>query len=122
MHALVVILALLAVPITAEAQPAGRVRTVGLLGTPTDGYRAFREGLRELGWSEGTTVRFEQRFSADYRELSRMAKELVRTPVDVIYAGNAPSVRAAMNATRAIPIVPVESENPRDRVALYFSS
>ena len=90
-HALVVILALLAVPITAEAQPAGRVRTIGLLGTSPDGYRAFREGLRELGWSEGATVRFEQRFSADYRELSRMATELVRAPVDVIYAGNAPS-------------------------------
>jgi ABC-type uncharacterized transport system substrate-binding protein len=109
-HALVVILALLAVPITAEAQPAGRVRTVGLLGTSPDGYRAFREGLREFGWSEGTTVRFEQRFSADYRELSRMATELVRAPVDVIYAGNAPSVRAAMNATRAIPIVMISGD------------
>ncbi len=109
-HALVGVLALLAVPITAEAQPAGRVRTIGLLGTSPDGYRAFREGLRELGWSEGATVRFEQRFSADYRELSRMATELVRAPVDVIYAGNAPSVRAAMNATRAIPIVMVSGD------------
>jgi ABC-type uncharacterized transport system substrate-binding protein len=107
---LVVTLAFLAVPLTTEAQPAGRVRTVGLLGTSPDRYRAFREGLREFGWSEGTTVRFEERFSADYRELSRMATELVRAPVDVIYAGNAPSVRAAMNATRAIPIVMVSGD------------
>jgi putative ABC transport system substrate-binding protein len=108
--ALVVTLAFLTLPLAAEAQPAGAVRTIGLLGTSKDGYPAFKEGLRELGWVEGNTVRFEGRLSADYRELPRLATELVRVPVDVIFAGNAPSVRAAMNATRAIPIVMVSGD------------
>ena len=108
--ALVVTLALLAVPLITEAQPAGGLRTIGLLGSSTDGYRAFKEGLRGVGWIEGTTVRFEGRFSTDDRELFRLATELVRPPVDVIFAGNAPSVRAAMNATRTIPIVMVSGD------------
>lgn len=109
-RALVGTLALLAVPLTAKAQPEGRVRTVGVLGTIPDGYRAFKEGLRELGWTEGTTVRFAERISPDYRDLARMAAELVRAPVNVIFAGNAPSVRAAMDATRAVPIVMISGD------------
>ena len=102
--------AVLAAPLGVEAQPAGAVRAIGLLGTSTDRYRVFKEGLRDLGWVEGHTVRFEERLTTDYRELPRLAKELVRVPVDAIFAGNAPSVRAAMNATRAIPIVMVSGD------------
>jgi hypothetical protein len=79
--ALVVFLTLLAVSLVAEAQPGGTVRTIGLLGS-----QPFEEGLRELGWVERNTVRFERRASRDYRDLARLATELVRVPVDVIYA------------------------------------
>ena len=104
-------LALVAAPLGVEAQPAGTVRAIGLLGTGwPDRYRAFKGGIRDLGWVEGQTIRFEERFGADYRELPRLATELVRVPVDVIFAGNAPAVRAAMNATRAIPIVMVSGD------------
>lgn len=72
--------------------------------------QTVKEGLREIGWVEGATVKLTERFSSDYRELSRLATELVRARVDVIFAGNAPSVRAAMNATRAIPIVMVSGD------------
>lgn len=71
-------LAFLALPLAAEPQPAGAVRTIGVLGTSKDGYPAFKERLRELGWVDGNTVRFEGRLSADYRELPRLAAELVR--------------------------------------------
>ncbi len=100
-------LGFLVAPLGAEAQP---VRAIGVLGSSGDGYRSFKEGLRELGWVDGHSVRFETRFSSDYPELTRLAAELVRTPVDVIFAGNAPSVRAAMKATRAIPIVMVSGD------------
>ena len=105
----VLTLAFLAVPLAAEAQ-SGTVRTIGLLGVRPEAHRAFEEGLRELGWVEGNTVRFERRVSADYRELSRLATELVRVPVDVIFAANAPSARAAMKATPTIPIVMVSGD------------
>lgn len=107
-RALFVAVGLLAMPFAAGAQSAAAVRTVGLLGTSIVG--ALKEGLRELGWVEGSTVRFEARFSTDYRELPRLAAELVRARVDVIFASNAPATRAAMNATRTIPIVTVSGD------------
>src|SRR5687768_8054170 len=100
----------LTAPLAAGAQQVGGPRVIGLLATARDAYHAFKETLRAIGWIEGPTVRFESRFSNDYGELSRLATELVRVPVDVIFAGNAPSVRAAMNATRAIPIVMVSGD------------
>jgi hypothetical protein len=42
--------------------------------------------------------------------LGRFAAELSRVPVDVISAGNAPSTRAAMLATRVIPIITVSAD------------
>jgi ABC-type uncharacterized transport system substrate-binding protein len=39
-----------------------------------------------------------------------MPAELIRIPVDVIIAGNAASTRAAMEATRGIPIITVSAD------------
>jgi len=77
---------LLIAPPAAEAQPAATIRTVGILGSRPERSRPFEEALRERGWVEGKTVRFERRVSIDYRELPRLAKELVQVPVDVILA------------------------------------
>jgi len=68
---------------------------------------AFRHGLRELGYVEGKTIIIEER-SADekYDRLPSLAAELVRLKVDVIVAdGGTPTIMAAKNATRTIPIV-----------------
>jgi len=104
----VTVLALVAVSLAAEAQPAGPVRTIGIIGhtqaTP------FEEGLRDLGWVEGKNVRFERRATTDIRKLAQFAAELVRMRVDVIFAGNAPATRAAVEATRAIPIITVSTD------------
>jgi len=48
--------------------------------------------------------------STDDETLARFAVELSRVPVDVIFAGNAPSTRAAMQATRVIPIITVSAD------------
>ena len=77
---------LLIAPPAAEAQPAATIRTVGILESQPERSRPFEEALRERGWVEGKTVRFERRVSIDYRELPRLAKELVQVPVDVILA------------------------------------
>jgi len=107
---LAVVLSLILAPLAAEAQPAGPVRTIGIMVGRPEASRAFEEGLRELGWVEGKTVRFERRVGTDYQKLSRFAAELTRIPVDVIYAGNSPSTRAAMEATRTVPIITMSAD------------
>jgi hypothetical protein len=77
----------LAAPLGAEAQQAGTLRRIGILTSRPERSRPLVEGLRELGWVEGKTARFERRFTIDYQELSGLARELIRLPVDVIFTG-----------------------------------
>ena len=105
---LVTVLALVAASLAAEAQPPEPMRTIGTIAHVR--ARSFEEGLRELGWVEGKNVRFERRMSTDNQKLSHFAAQLIRIPVDVIFAGNAASTRAAMEATRAIPIITVSAD------------
>jgi putative tryptophan/tyrosine transport system substrate-binding protein len=73
----------------------------------------FRQGLRELGYIEGKNVQLEIRWAEGKLErLSTLANELVRLNVDVIVAVNSPSVVAARQATRTIPIVMPLSSDP----------
>ena len=104
------VLGLLAGPLPAEAQKAGKVYRIGWLGSrsarPTTEI-AFRQGLRELGYVEGQNVVLEYR-SAERKPERRpiMAAEKVRLKVDVIVTPGAPPlIRAAQGATRTIPIV-----------------
>ena len=95
------------------------VRTIGIIGHAQ--APSFEEGLRELGWIEGKNVTFERRLSTDPTELAKFAAELVRIPVDVIFAGNAASTRAAVEATRAIPIITVSADPVKTGVASSVS-
>ena len=92
-----------AIPAAASAQRSG-VPTVGVLmagaeSAPDNQKRigAFREGLAELGWKDGDSVRLDVRWSAGKRELiEQHAKELVALKPDVILA-NSTSVIAAFH-------------------------
>src|SRR5262249_60158613 len=89
-------------------QPAMPV--VGFLysGDPTadaDLAAAFRNGLREAGYTEGQNVAIEYRWARnDHSKLSEMIDDLVRRRVAVIAATGNPATRVA-TATRTIPIV-----------------
>jgi ABC-type uncharacterized transport system substrate-binding protein len=102
---------LLAAPIAADAQPAGKVYRIGYLagGSATASSlfpEAFRQALRELGWVEGQNVVVEYRFAEGRLDrLPDLAAELVRLKVDLIVAGPSPSAAGAKNATSTIPIV-----------------
>jgi putative ABC transport system substrate-binding protein len=108
------LLALLAAPLAAYAQPPAKVPRVGVLTlvSPTSaagsaGAEAFRTTLRELGHVEGRTVLVEYR-SADGRaeRLPELAVELVARKVDIIVTGGGNvSTLAARKATTTIPIV-----------------
>jgi putative ABC transport system substrate-binding protein len=102
----------------AIAQPASKpVRSVGLLvpnllQTQND-YPVFVDALRKLGYREGENLRFLPKEAAGrFERLPSLARELVDSRVDVIVAFNTPGVRAAMDATREIPIVMVNVGDP----------
>lgn len=103
-------LALLAAPLGADAQQAGRVYRIGYLGFSSaladrQLIEAFRAGLREHGWVEGQNVVVEYRWAEGKSDRLRdLASELVGLKVDVIVAGGA-AIRAAKETTKTIPII-----------------
>jgi len=100
----------LALPLAAEAQPAGKIPRIGFLhyGSPGSSPEvdAFRQGLRELGYIDGQNIAIEYRFaSGRVEQLPELAAELVRLKVDVIVTPTTPASLAAKQATSTIPIV-----------------
>ena len=74
---------------------------------------AFRRGLKETGFVEGSNVVIEYRFAdGQYDRLPAQATELVRRAVDVIVASGPPAANAARVATTSIPIVFVVGLDP----------
>ena len=96
-------------------QPAMPV--VGVLGGASldalAELRAFRQGLKEVGYVEGENVAVEYR-SADNRidRLPELAADLLRRRVAVIAAADMASTRAAQAATTTIPIVFLVGADP----------
>jgi putative ABC transport system substrate-binding protein len=91
------------------ARQAAPVARIGVLGTWPDlgsSYlEAFRAGLRDLGYVEGTNLALEYRLArGDVGRLPELAAELVELKVDVI-ATHAQGVPAARGATTTTPIV-----------------
>jgi putative tryptophan/tyrosine transport system substrate-binding protein len=62
--------------------------------------------LRELGWEDGRTVRFDPAYAQGREEqLPALAEELVARKVDLIVTSGSNGARAAARATRTIPII-----------------
>ncbi|HEX6626034.1 MAG TPA: hypothetical protein VF064_20115 [Pyrinomonadaceae bacterium] len=84
--ALVAVLAvsLLAAPLAADAQQAGKVPRIGFLGVSSPSDRpplldAFRQRLHELGWVEGQNIVIDYRYAEGRVDrLPDLAAELVR--------------------------------------------
>jgi putative ABC transport system substrate-binding protein len=97
-------------PLVAGAQPAPSSRHIGVLlnaFSPEDqAPQAFRQGLRDAGYSVGGDVVIEWRAAhGDRRRLPALAADLVQRKVAVIVVDSTPGAQAAKNATSTIPIV-----------------
>ena len=101
--------AVIAWPLAARAQQPGKLPLIGVLvsaSPPHPFADAFGRGLRALGYSEGQNIRVEFRYSEGRSDrAAELAAELVRSDVAMIVAHFTPAVRAAMAATKTIPIV-----------------
>jgi putative tryptophan/tyrosine transport system substrate-binding protein len=99
-------LSLLTVPLAATAQPAAKVWRIGYLTPAEIPWATLIEPLRQFGYVDGQTARFEIRSAQDNLErLPALAADLVRTRVDLIIAVSPPAIIAAKQATTPIPVV-----------------
>jgi putative ABC transport system substrate-binding protein len=103
--------AMVAAPITGEAQPGKTARVAVLVpgsldSQAVDTQNAFRQALRERGWIEGQNLVLDFRYADNrYERLPDLAKELVALKPDAIFAVASPASQAAIHATSTIPIV-----------------
>ena len=103
-------------PIIARAQQT-HIPNVGVLVVGVPGsekfWRLFQEALRERGYVEGKTVKFE--FRSDQGQIGRLpelAAELVQLNPDVIVTWFTPAATATAHATSKIPIVMAVAGDP----------
>jgi putative ABC transport system substrate-binding protein len=107
-------------PLGARAQQPEHVRQIGVLGNLATGdpqgqarLAAFRQGLQQLGWTDGRNVRLDIRWAAgDVDRFRKYAAELVALAPDVILSTGSPSAAALQQATRTVPIVFVTVVDP----------
>jgi putative ABC transport system substrate-binding protein len=107
---------LLSLSLPAEAQQAMKVPRIGILfigGRDQPHLEAFKQGLREHGYTEGKNIFLDYRYAeGKVARLPSLANELVELKVNVIVTTSGNSARAAAGATKTIPIVLTTGADP----------
>jgi putative tryptophan/tyrosine transport system substrate-binding protein len=103
-------------PLAARAQQRG-VPVIGFLGSqPASAFapriEALRKGLRELGYVEGKNLLIDFEWADTVDQLPRLARRLVESRVDLIFAPSSIWVEPARQATKTIPIVFANHADP----------
>ena len=109
-------------PMVARAQRPQPMRRVGILWpyTETDPdsqsrITSLQRALQDLGWTEGTNVRFDYRWGAsaeDRDRIRRFAMELVALAPDVIVAGSGGIAVELKQTSHTVPIVFPTADDP----------
>jgi ABC-type uncharacterized transport system substrate-binding protein len=110
-------------PLVARAQQSERLRRVGILMPypPSDmeiqnRVRAFREELRNRGWTADGNVQFDERWTLDNMDLIRAAAaNLLELKPDVVLAVGGRVIPVLMQMTRSIPIIVPGGSDPVER-------
>jgi putative ABC transport system substrate-binding protein len=115
----VALAAVLCAPLVAQAQqPKQTTHRIGFLigGSPTSDaapIKAFRQGLRELGYVEGRSIGIEYRYGeGKTKRFPGLVSELVQRHVAVIVVAGATATRAAKRVTTQVPVVMVNVTDP----------
>jgi putative tryptophan/tyrosine transport system substrate-binding protein len=113
-----VALSLLAEPYAARGQQPAKLLRIGYLTAASAAanagrIEALRQGLRELGYIEGTNIAIEYRYAEGKLDrLPELASELIRLEVAVIVSAGPAVTRTVKRATAAIPIVMAFDSDP----------
>jgi putative ABC transport system substrate-binding protein len=107
-------------PLAAVAQEVERVRRLGVLmpGAAADPQArahiaAFLQELRQLGWTDGRSVRVDYRWAAgNVADARKYANELVALRPDVLLASGGAAIAPLQQVTRSVPIVFVQAVDP----------
>ena len=105
-----------AVSLVAEAQPTGKLPRIGIISefSPAHPFvAAFRQGLQDLGYTEGRNIVVEYRYAHGVLDrVSNLAAELVRLRVEILVVGGTKSAQLAKAQTTTVPIVFATSGDP----------
>ena len=115
--------ALAAWPLDARAQQGERMRRVGILMpfSPNDTeiqdrVQAFKEELRNRGWTVGVNVQFDERWTMDNMDLIRAAaRNVLELKPDVVVAVGGRVIPILMEMTNSIPLVVPGGTDPVER-------
>ena len=97
-------------PVLACAQQKRATRLgyiwIGAKGSERSTLDGFRQGMQELGYSEGRDFVIQDLYAdSQPARLPELVNELVRSRVDIILAPSNPVIKAAMEGTSDIPIL-----------------
>jgi putative ABC transport system substrate-binding protein len=107
-----------ALPLAAGAQQGERTRLVGIIAGFAEAeflplLTAFRDKLKELGWTEGRNLSIDARLGrGDFKRMTDDAGQLTQLKPDVILAQGTPGLNAVREHGRAIPVVFVLVADP----------
>ena len=103
---------------SADAQQTIKMPRIGVLisGNSSDArprLQAFQERLRELGYVEGKNIIIEQRYAEGKVQIvSALTDELIHLKPDVIVTDTSRATQAAKDATKTIPVVFTQANDP----------
>ncbi len=112
---------LFALSLSAQAQQPGKIPRIGFISgrgiptsaTPDPNARAFQQGLRDLGYTEGKNIVLELRYAEGKPDrAASLVSELLRLNVDVLVTPYSAAIDAAKQANKTIPIIIITLGEP----------
>ena len=103
---------------SADAQQTVKISRIGVLISGVSSVvrpriQAFQQHLRELGYVEGKNITIEQRYAeGKILIVPDLVAELIRLEPHVIVTDTSRAIQAAKNATKTIPVVFTQANDP----------